>query len=46
MTPTYRSTWRPGLGDTIEHHVLVSLPAAYLTGYIVTLVTANNIATY
>ena len=35
-----------GLGDTIEHHVPVSLPAAYLTGYVVTLVAANDVATY
>jgi hypothetical protein len=35
-----------GLGDTIEQHVPVSLPAAYLTGYVVTLVAANDVATY
>ena len=35
-----------GLGDTIKHYVPVSLTAAYLTGYVVTLVAANDIATY
>ena len=41
-TPIYLA----GLGDTIEHQVPISLPAAYLTGYVVTLIAANEVEKY
>ena len=41
-TPIYLA----GLGESIEHHVPVCLIAAYLTGYFVTLIAADEVEKY